>query len=248
MGDRVAFVTGGTGGIGNAICEKLHDDGFTVVAGYFSGGNHEKAQAWQAAQKEKGREMDIQYGDIGDFDSAKECVEAILARHGKIDVLVNNGGITRDGFFKKMSLEKWQQVMSTNLDSTFNVTRNVFESMLENGYGRIINISSINGMKGQAGQVNYSAAKAGMHGFTKALAQECANKGVTVNTVSPGYIGTDMVMAIKPEILETIIAGVPMKRLGTPEEIGACVAYLASELAGYVTGANIAINGGQYML
>ncbi len=248
MGDRIAFVTGGTGGIGSAICEKLHDDGFKVVAGYFSGGKHERAQAWQAEQKEKGRDMEIAYGDVTDYESAKACVEGIVEKHGTISVLVNNAGITKDGFFKKMSLEAWNDVIKTNLDSTFNVTRFVFDGMLEQGYGRIINISSINGQKGQAGQVNYSAAKAGMHGFTKALAQECASKGVTVNTVSPGYVATAMVTAIKPEILEKIIGGVPMKRLGTPEEIGACVAYLASDLAGYVTGANIAINGGQYML
>ena len=248
MGDRIAFVTGGTGGIGSAICEKLHDDGFKVVAGYFSGGKHERAQAWQAQQKENGRDMEIAYGDASDHDSAKACVEGIIEKFGPISVLVNNAGITRDGFFKKMTFDKWSEVITANLDSTFNVTRYAYEGMLEQGYGRVINISSINGQKGQAGQVNYSAAKAGMHGFTKALAQECANKGVTINTISPGYVATAMVTAIKPEILEKIVAGVPMKRLGKPEEIAACVAYLASDLAGFVTGANIAINGGQYMM
>jgi len=247
MSKKIALVTGGTGGIGSAICERLYDDGFTVIAGYYSGGNHERAQAWQQEQRANGREMDLAFGNIGEYDSAQTCIQAVLDKYGRVDVLVNNGGITRDGFFTKMTYDSWREVINTNLDSAFNVTKLIYQSMLNNGYGRIVNISSINGQKGQAGQVNYSAAKAGMHGFTKALAQECASKGVTVNTISPGYIATSMVTSIKSEILEKIVGGIPMKRLGKPEEIASLVAYLSSDLAGFITGANIAINGGQHM-
>jgi len=247
MSKRNAFVTGGTGGIGTSICQRLADDGFNVIAGYYGGGNHEKAQAWQKEQVEKGYDIDIAYGNAADFDSAQECIQKTIEKHGVISVLVNNAGITRDAMFKKMSHDFWTQVIATNLDSDFNVTKAVFQGMLDQGYGRIINMSSINGQKGQAGQTNYSAAKAGMHGFTKALAQECASKGITVNTISPGYVATEMVKSIKPEILEKIVAAVPMKRLAEPEEIAICVGYLASELSGYITGANIAINGGQHM-
>ncbi|MCP3674562.1 MAG: acetoacetyl-CoA reductase [Gammaproteobacteria bacterium] len=244
---RVALVTGGTGGIGTAICEKLYDDGYKVVAGYYSSGKHLRARAWRDKQKENGRDMDIAFGDIGDYNSTAECVKGIVDKYGSLDILINNGGITRDGYFKKMAAEQWRDVIKTNLDSTFNVTRAVYNGMLDNGYGRIVNISSINGQKGQAGQVNYSAAKAGMHGLSKALAQECADKGITVNTISPGYVATPMVSAIKPEILEKIIAAVPMKRLGKPEEIAGLVSYLVSDMAEFITGANIAINGGQHM-
>lgn len=247
MSQKVAFVTGGTGGIGTAICRALSKDGYKVVAGYYGGGNHERAQAWQAEQKTAGYDIALAFGNAADYDSAQECIKALVAEHGIISVLVNNAGITRDGMFKKMSKENWSAVIQTNFDSVFNVTRPVYEGMLEQGWGRIINISSINGQKGQFGQVNYSAAKAGMHGFTKALAQECAAKGITVNTVSPGYVATEMVKAIKPEILASIVEGVPMKRLAEPEEIGECVRYLASDMAGYITGANVAINGGQHM-
>ena len=247
MSQKVAFITGGTGGIGTAICRALADDGYKVVAGYYGGGNHERAQQWQAEQKEQGYDFDIAFGNAADYESAQECINQLVGDFGCISVLVNNAGITRDGVFKKMSKDSWSTVITTNFDSLFNVTRPVYEKMLEQGSGRIINISSMNGQKGQFGQVNYSAAKAGMHGFTKALAQECASKGITVNTVSPGYVATEMVKAIKPEVLETIVAGVPMKRLAEPEEIGECVRYLASDMAGYITGANIAINGGQHM-
>lgn len=247
MSARVAFVTGGTGGIGSAICQRLKRDGCSVIAGYYGGGDHEKARQWQAQQEELGFDIDIAFGNAADFESARECLQQVVAKYGVVSILVNNAGITRDSSFKKMGKEQWDAVTRTNFDSVFNVTKQVYDGMLEQGYGRIINISSINGQKGQFGQTNYSAAKAGMHGFAKALAQECAAKGITVNTISPGYVATDMVKGIKPEILQSIIDQVPMKRLAEPEEIAACVSYLASDMAGYITGANIAINGGQHM-
>jgi acetoacetyl-CoA reductase len=184
---------------------------------------------------------------VADWDSTKEAFTKVREEHGNPDIVVNNAGITRDRMFLKMTPEDWKAVIDTNLNSMFNVTKQVVPGMVEKGWGRIIQISSVNGEKGQAGQTNYSAAKAGMHGFTMALAQEVASKGVTVNTVSPGYIGTDMVKAIKPEVLEKIVATIPVKRLGTPEEIGSIVAWLAGEDSGFTTGADFSCNGGLHM-
>lgn len=248
MSKKIAFVTGGTGGLGTPICRSLVDQGFTVVAGYNSGGRHEKAQAWQAEQRKDGYEIMIAYGDVTDAESCKQCIANVEEQTGgTVDVLVNNAGITRDGQFKKMSWEQWDEVMSANLDSMFHMTRVVINGMLDKGWGRVINISSVNAQKGQFGQCNYSAAKAGIHGFTKALAQEVARKGVTVNTVSPGYIKTAMVAAIAQDIQDKITATIPVGRFGTPEEIGRLVAFVADEQSGYITGADLSMNGGLHM-
>ena len=238
---RVALVTGGTRGIGKAIVKRLKDAGLTVAAGY--AGNEENAKR---VAEELG--VFIVKGSVDNFYDCKRCAQEVEAALGPIDVLVNNAGITRDGFFHKMSLEQWQEVIHTNMDSVFNMTRQVIEGMRERGWGRIINISSINGQKGQAGQTNYSAAKAGMIGFTKALAMESANKGITVNCVAPGYTSTEMVSAIAPAVLDKIVAGIPVGRLGTPEEVAEICAFLASDMASFITGATIAVNGGQHML
>jgi acetoacetyl-CoA reductase len=247
MTQRIALVTGGTGGIGTAICRELAAVGFQVIAGYNSGGNHEKAKAWAAEQAEAGYAIDVAFGDVSDAESARQCVEGIVAKYGNIHVLINNAGITRDSTFRKMTLEQWDQVMNANLRSVFNMTRLVINGMLEEQWGRVVNISSVNGQKGQFGQANYAAAKAGMHGFTKSLAQEVAGKGVTVNTVSPGYIMTSMVAAIGEEILAKIASSIPVGRLGNPDEIAYAVSFLASDRAGFVTGSNLAVNGGQHM-
>jgi len=244
---KVALVTGGTGGIGTAICQHLYVQGITVAAAYYGGGKHEKAQTWKAKQSELGYEFTTVYADVKDDQSCNSMVSDVLKKHGKIDILVNNAGITQDAQLKNMSTEQWLTVLRTNLDSVFNVTRAVINDMVQRNYGRIINISSINAQKGQFGQVNYSAAKAGIHGFTMALAQEVARKGITVNTISPGYIATDMVMAIPEEIREKIIAQIPVGRLGKPEEIARMVTYLAASESGFITGANFALNGGQHM-
>ena len=244
MSKKVAYVTGGMGGIGTAMCQRLHKEGFTVIAGCGPTRDYDK---WLTEQAALGYTFYASVGNVGDWDSTVTAFEKVKAEHGTVDVLVNNAGITRDGMFRKMSKNDWDAVMNTNLDSMFNVTKQVIEGMLDKGWGRIINISSVNGEKGQFGQTNYSAAKAGMHGFTMALAQEVAAKGVTVNTVSPGYIGTDMVRAIKPEVLEKIVATIPVKRLGTPEEIAAIVAWLAGEDSGFTTGADFSCNGGLHM-
>jgi acetoacetyl-CoA reductase len=232
------------GGIGTSICQRLHKEGFTVVAGCGPTRDHAK---WLAEQKAEGYTFYASVGNVGDWDSTVEAFAAVKAAHGPVSVLVNNAGITRDGQFHKMSKADWDAVISTNLNSMFNVTKQVVGDMIEAKFGRIINISSVNGQKGQFGQVNYSTAKAGLHGFTMALAQELAAKGVTVNTVSPGYIGTDMVKAIRPDVLEKIVAGVPAKRLGTPEEIASIIAWIASEEGGYATGADFSLNGGLHM-
>jgi acetoacetyl-CoA reductase len=244
MTKRVAYVTGGMGGIGTAICQRLHKDGFTVIAGC---GPTRDAKKWLDEQSSLGYTFHASVGNVGDWDSTVEAFDKVKAEHGQVSVLVNNAGITRDGQFRKMSKSDWDAVISTNLDSMFNVTKQVIEGMIEAGFGRVINISSVNGQKGQFGQVNYSTAKAGLHGFTMALAQEVASKGVTVNTVSPGYIGTDMVKAIRPDVLEKIVAGVPAKRLGKPEEIASIIAWIASEEGGYATGADFSLNGGLHM-
>ncbi|MEJ8815487.1 acetoacetyl-CoA reductase [Variovorax ureilyticus] len=244
MSKKVAYVTGGMGGIGTAICQRLHKDGFTVIAGCGPTRDHAK---WLAEQKAEGFEFHASVGNVGDWQSTVEAFTKAKAEHGPIDVLVNNAGITRDRMFVKMTPEDWSAVIETNLNSMFNVTKQVVGDMVEKGWGRIINISSVNGAKGQAGQTNYSAAKAGMHGFTMALAQELAGKGVTVNTVSPGYIGTDMVKAIRQEVLDKIVGTIPVKRLGEPGEIASIIAWLASEDGGYSTGADFSVNGGLHM-
>jgi len=242
---KVALVTGGTGGIGAAICLKLAESGARVATNYR---NEEKARAWQAEAKKAGHDIAIYQVDVSDFDACQAMVDQVEKDLGPIDILVNNAGITKDGMFKKMSKEKWDAVMSINLDGLFNMTKPLIEGMTDRGWGRIINISSINGQKGQLGQTNYAASKAGMHGFTMALAQEVARKGVTVNTVSPGYIATEMVMAVSEEIRNSIIANIPVNRLGTPEEVAALVDFLASEEAGFATGADFSMNGGQHMM
>ena len=243
---RVALVTGGMGGLGEAVCFKLAALGYRVVTTYSPG--NKKVEGWLASTRDAGYDFKAYECDVADYDAAQACVAKIVAEVGAIDVLVNNAGITRDMTFKKMDKPNWDAVMATNLDSVFNMTKPVCDGMVERGWGRIINISSVNGQKGAFGQTNYSAAKAGMHGFTKALALEVARKGVTVNTISPGYIGTKMVMEIPTEVLETkIVPQIPMGRLGKPEEVAGLVAYLSSDEAAFVTGSNIAINGGQHM-
>ena len=243
---RVALVTGGMGGLGEAICIKLVALGYKVVTTYSP--SNKTHDAWLSAMKDQGYNFSAYPCDVSDYESAQECVKTIERDIGPVDVLVNNAGITRDMTFKKMDKVNWDAVMKTNLDSVFNMTKPVADGMVDRGWGRIINISSVNGQKGAFGQTNYSAAKAGVHGFTKALALEVARKGVTVNTISPGYIGTKMVMEIPKDVLDSkIIPQIPMARLGKPEEVAGLVAYLASDEAAFLTGANIAINGGQHM-
>ncbi len=244
MSQKIAYVTGGMGGIGTAICQRLHRDGYKVIAGC---GPTRDFTKWIDEQKALGFTFYASVGNVADWNSTVEAFSKAKAEHGPIDILVNNAGITRDRMFLKMTREDWDAVIDTNLNSMFNVTKQVVPDMVEKGWGRIVQISSVNGEKGQAGQTNYSAAKAGMHGFTMALAQELDNKGVTVNTVSPGYIGTDMVRAIRPDVLEKIVGTVPVKRLGEPSEIGSIVAWLASEEGGYATGADFSVNGGLHM-
>jgi acetoacetyl-CoA reductase len=244
MAQKVAYVTGGMGGIGTAICQRLHKEGFKVIAGC---GPTRDFNKWLDEQKAQGYSFHASVGNVGDWQSTVDAFTKAKAEHGPIDVLVNNAGITRDRMFLKMSREDWDAVIETNLNSMFNVTKQVVADMVERGWGRIINISSVNGEKGQAGQTNYSAAKAGMHGFSMALAQELANKGVTVNTVSPGYIGTDMVKSIRQDVLDKIVATIPVKRLGEPSEIASIIAWLAGEESGYTTGADFSVNGGLHM-
>ncbi|GAB4351588.1 MAG: beta-ketoacyl-ACP reductase [Gammaproteobacteria bacterium] len=246
MKDRVALVTGGIGGIGTAICIELAKGGAKVAANYYPT-DTDQAQQWRERMKSEGYDIMVVPGDVTDLESCETMVQTVESELGPIDILVNNAGITRDGTFKKMTPEQWHAVIDTNLNSVYNVTRQVWNGMLERGYGRIVNISSLNGQKGQFGQANYSAAKAGIYGITKALAQEGAAKGVTVNSVSPGYIGTDMVMAIPEKVREQIVAQIPVGRLGQPSEIGRAVAFLADDEAGFITGSNLAINGGQHM-
>jgi acetoacetyl-CoA reductase len=244
MGKKVAYVTGGMGGIGTAICQRLHKDGYTVIAGCGPSRDHKK---WIEEQAQQGYTFHVSVGNVADWDSTVAAFKAVKEQHGPVSVLVNNAGITRDGMFRKMSRDDWAAVIDTNLNSLFNVTKQVIDEMTEAGWGRIVNISSVNGEKGQFGQTNYSAAKAGMHGFTMALAQEVANKGVTVNTVSPGYIGTEMVRAVRQDVLDKIVATIPVKRLGTPEEIASMVSWVASEESGFATGADFSVNGGLHM-
>ena len=245
MSKKVAYVTGGMGGIGTSICQRLAQDGYTVVAG--CGPNSPRKDRWLAEQKALGFDFIASEGNVSDWDSTKAAFDKVKAEVGEIDVLVNNAGITKDGQFRRMTADDWKAVIDTNLNSLFFVTKQVVDGMLDRGWGRIINISSMNGQRGQFGQTNYSTAKAGMHGFTMALAQEVAAKGVTVNTVSPGYVGTEMVRAIREDVLEKIVATIPVKRLGEPEEIAAIVSWLASTQSGFTTGANFACNGGNHM-
>jgi acetoacetyl-CoA reductase len=243
---RVAFVTGGMGGIGTAICARMAADGHTVVAGCLP--SYDKKAEWLAAMRSEGYRVHAAEGDVSDFDSCAEMFYHVKSVVGPVEILINNAGITRDSVFKRMTEQDWMAVINTNLNSVFNVTRQVIDGMTERGWGRIVNISSVNAIKGQFGQTNYSAAKAGMAGFAKALAQEVVRKGVTVNTVSPGYVETDLVRAIRAEVREQIVASIPMGRLARPEEVAAVVAFLASEDAGYITGANISVNGGMHMM
>jgi acetoacetyl-CoA reductase len=243
---RVVLVTGGMGGLGETISTKMADAGYRVAVTY-SPGNTKHAE-WLAEMKARRYEVFAVACDVADIDSCASAVAAVTEKLGSVDVLVNNAGITRDMTFKKMDKVNWDAVLRTNLDSLFNMTKQVADGMVERGWGRVINVSSVNGSKGAFGQTNYSAAKAGVHGFTKALALEVAKKGVTVNTISPGYIGTKMVTAIPKDVLDTkILPHIPVGRLGKPEEVAGLIIYLASEEAAFVTGANIAINGGQHM-
>ena len=245
MKSRTAYVTGGTGGIGTAICRRLCKEGHTVIAG--CGPGSERKERWLREMRSQGFNIHASEGNVSEWDSTKRAFEQARAEVGEIDILVNNAGITRDGTFQKMTNEAWHAVIETNLNSLFHVTKQVIDGMLERGFGRIINISSVNGQRGQYGQTNYSTAKAGIHGFTMALAQEVAARGVTVNTVSPGYIGTDMVRAIRPDRLDKIVSGIPVKRLGEPEEIASIVAWLTSDEAAFATGADFSLNGGLHM-
>ena len=243
---RVALVTGGMGGLGTALCRRLHAAGLQVVAAHTPGNT--RVENWLDEQHGQGYYFHAMPVDVTDYAACSEAVGRVLSQFGRVDVLVNNAGITRDQSMRKMELPHWSEVMRTNLDSLFNMSKQVLEPMLEKKWGRIINISSVNGQKGAFGQCNYAAAKAGVHGFSKALALEVARHGITVNTVSPGYLRTQMVTAVPAHIMETkILPQIPLGRLGEPDEVAALVAYLASDEAAFVTGANIAINGGQHM-
>ncbi|MGH8062388.1 MAG: beta-ketoacyl-ACP reductase [Pseudoxanthomonas sp.] len=244
MTSRVALVTGGTGGIGSAICRKLADLGHKVATNYR---NEEKTQAWLQQMRAQGYDITAVKGDVSSPEEAEALVREAEAKLGPVDILVNNAGITRDTTFHRMTPQHWNEVINTNLNSVYNMTRPVIEGMRERKWGRVIQISSINGQKGQYGQANYAAAKAGMHGFTISLAQENAKFGITVNTVSPGYIGTDMVMAVPEEVRNKIVAQIPTGRLGSPEEIAYAVAFFVPDEASWITGANLSANGGQYM-
>ena len=243
---RTAIVTGGMGGLGESISIKLMDAGYKVVVTYSP--SNTKYRSWLEDMKSRGHTFGAYPVDVVNYDDCAAKVAQMQREVGPVDILVNNAGITRDMTFKKMTKADWDAVMRTNLDSCFNMTKQVMDGMLERSWGRVINVASVNGQKGAFGQTNYSAAKAGIHGFTKALALECARKGVTVNTISPGYIGTKMVTAIPKEILDSkILPQIPIGRLGKPEEVAGLIIYLCSEEAAFVTGANISINGGQHM-
>jgi acetoacetyl-CoA reductase len=246
MAKRIALITGGTGGLGATITKKMIDGGYDVVV--TTSPQNTTVDAWLSDMKERGCNVRAVPIDVSDFDSCSNGVARVQEEAGPVDILINNAGITRDRSFKNMTKQDWDAVIHTNLDSVFNMTKQVSDGMASRGWGRIVNVSSVNGQKGAFGQTNYSAAKAGMHGFTKALARELATKGVTVNTISPGYIGTKMVTAIPKEILDTkILPEIPLRRLGTPEEVAGLIIYLCSNEAAFVTGANISINGGQHM-
>jgi len=243
---RIALITGGMGGLGETVSTKMADAGYRVAVTYSP--SNKTADKWAADMKVKGYEFHVYPCDVADYDSCKACVDKLTADFGPVDILVNNAGITRDMTFRKMGKTDWDAVLRTNLDSVFNMTKQVCDGMVDRGWGRIINVSSVNGSKGAFGQTNYAAAKAGMHGFTKSLSLEVAKKGVTVNTISPGYIGTKMVTAIPKDILDSkILPQIPVGRLGKPDEVAGLIIYLCSEEAAFVNGANIAINGGQHM-
>ncbi|MGH8138223.1 MAG: acetoacetyl-CoA reductase [Steroidobacteraceae bacterium] len=242
---RIAYITGGMGGIGTALCRRLCKEGHTVIAG--CGPGSARKDKWIRDMTDEGFKVVASEGNVADWESTRRAFEIARAEVGHIDILVNNAGIARDGTFRQMAFADWHAVIDTNLNSLFHVTKQVIDGMLERGWGRVINISSVNGQRGQFGQTNYSTAKAGIHGFTMALAQEVASKGVTVNTVSPGYVGTDMVRAVKPDRLEKIVATIPIKRLGEPAEIASIVAWLASDESAYATGADFSLNGGMHM-
>jgi len=243
---RIAAVTGGMGGLGEAICRRLADDDFSVVALHSPGNT--RVQDWLAAQEAQGFRFGTVEVDVARFDSCVAAAEAVRLRYGRVSVLVNNAGVTRDASFRKMTHEDWDTVLRTNLDSMFNMTKQVVEDMLSLGWGRIVNISSVNGQRGAFGQANYAASKAGIHGFTKSLALEFAKKNITVNTVSPGYLRTRMVENVPPQVLqERILPEIPLGRLGEPDEVAQLVAYLVSDRAAFITGANLSINGGQHM-
>lgn len=244
LNKRIVLVTGATGGLGTAMCKQLFTDGFHVIGNYR---NKAKADEWTKTMESQGYQIDMFEADVTDFDSVGKMILKIEAEIGQVDTLVNNAGITRDGRFSRMSKQDWDDVISSNLTSVFNCTRHVINGMIERQFGRVINISSVNGQRGQFGQANYSAAKAGMHGFTKTLAMEVAKYGITVNTISPGYIGTDMVMAVPEKVREQIVSQIPMGRLGGTHEVAHLVSFLASEKTNFVTGANYSINGGQHV-
>ena len=244
---RIALITGGVGGIGTAICKRLAKDGHFVVANYAIPGTEDKWSQSMAAVGLNGTHGALAFGDVTDFDAMGDMVQKIERDHGPIGILVNCAGITRDSTFRKMTPDQWRAVLSTNLDSVFNVTRHVIEGMIERGWGRVVNISSVNAVRGQFGQTNYAAAKAGILGFTKSLAQEVIKKGVTVNAISPGYVQTEMVMAIREDVRQQIVSQIPAGRLAMPEEVADAVAFLASENAGYITGTNLSVNGGLHM-
>lgn len=246
MEKRIAIVTGGTGGIGSAICQRLAAD-FKVIACYFKNGNHDQAKIWQEEQKKAGHDIDIVYGDISQYADCEKLAALVMERYGRVDVLVNNAGVTKDVSLRKMTPQQWQHVIDANLTSVFNLTRTILPHMLEKNYGRIVTISSINGRKGQFGQCNYASSKSALFGFSKSLALEVASKGITVNTISPGYIETPMLAEVKEDVLNSIIAHIPVGRLGYPSEVADAVAFLASPDSGFITGANLDINGGQYM-
>jgi len=246
MSNKIALVTGGTGGIGTAVCKELSSKGCTIIASYFPP-EEQEAESWQAKYREQGYDFAIVPVDVSDFESAKKMVASVEKLYGGIDILVNCAGITRDKTLKRMTPDQWKSVINTNLDSAFNITQPVVNGMLERGFGRIINIASVNGQKGQFGQANYSAAKAGLHGFTMAVAQETASKGITVNTISPGYVSTPMTMAMPQDVLDHIVSQVPVGRMAEPEEIAFTVSWLADERNAYTTGANIPVNGGMFM-
>ena len=244
--NRLAVVTGGIGGLGTVMCKDLIDQGRRVVSTYRAV-NFEKAQKWQQARKEEGYDVAINEVDVADFESCKTLISLVEEELGPVDILVNNAGVTRDSSLKKMSRDDWDAVINIDLSGAFNMTQQVFGGMLERQWGRIVNISSINGQKGQFGQANYSAAKAGIHGFTMALAREGARKGVLVNTISPGYIATSMVMAVPKDIRNKIIAEIPVGHFGVPEDIARTVAFLCDDAATYITGSDFSINGGHHM-
>lgn len=246
MTQRIAVVTGAQGGLGESMCKALSDQGRKVV-GSFLPGMEADAQNWQTAMLDAGYEVAIYPLDVTDYDHCNSFITQVEEELGPIEILVNNAGITRDGPLKRLQPNQWQEVINTNLSSMYNMSQPLFETMCNRGFGRIVNISSLNGEKGQFGQANYSAAKAGIYGFTKAIAQEGARKGVTVNAVSPGYIDTPMVRQVPENVLSSIVEGIPVGRLGQPEEIARAVAFLTAEDAGFITGTNISVNGGQYM-